>query len=592
MPVPETVLTEHPTEHPTEPVSPDVAVAESDAENTPTADDLQVHVPTWLQLRNWHLFVVLGFCLFYMYQNYLPMFYSDVWGHVSYGEWILDNGKLPATEPFTPLTEGVDVFVTAWLGQVALAVSGRAVGVEGYSALFAVTNLLTYIVLSFALWRRCGVGGVALLSALIAWFVNWGRHAVIRPEMFGCACFATLLLLVSRKDARPESAGSSVDRESERPLRWSVWLGVPLVMLLWANLHGSFVVGLVALACFPIARAIDVLLEGRGPLGVLRDRAFQQWALVTQLATLAVCVNPHGFDLLIHTAVFPNNPNLKDIIEWYSLEMVSLEGITVGASWVLLLVVLRHSRVRMRTVDACLLAVFTLAVCLRVRMVSWYAPVLMWVLASHVRDVLLQLRERFFPADSGEVVSSEVSTEVGWLQQRQPRNIVFALLMVWLTFSFSPVSSLVMGGGRKAEQAYHRKTPRELTAWLREHPPEGLVANPQWWGDWLVYDGPESLQVMMTTNAVHVAPPRVWKDYMAVANGSEMTERILAKYRINTVILDRELQPDLNRRMSSSTRWQRVYQNELCRVFQRKPQSPADAEAEDAETETAETVAH
>ena len=53
--------------------------------------------------------VCLLFCLFFMYLNYLPLFHSDIWCHVHYGHWIIDNGQLPGEDPFMPLAAGMKV---------------------------------------------------------------------------------------------------------------------------------------------------------------------------------------------------------------------------------------------------------------------------------------------------------------------------------------------------------------------------------------------------------------------------------------------------------------------------------------------------
>src|SRR5688572_20372363 len=110
--------------------------APSDDRKSHSADDLPQLQPVLseryaLELK--HLIVTLWFGLFLMYHSYTPLFHSDIWGHVAYGNWILDHHALPAEDPFVRLAEGVPVVCTAWLGQVLFALAGRAGGPEGYS---------------------------------------------------------------------------------------------------------------------------------------------------------------------------------------------------------------------------------------------------------------------------------------------------------------------------------------------------------------------------------------------------------------------------------------------------------------------------
>ncbi len=293
---------------------------------------------------------------------------------------------------------------------------------------------------------------------------------------------------------------------------------------------------------------------------------------MTELAILGTLINPYGMDLLLHTALFASNPNLKDIMEWFPLAMVSMEGVTVGCSWVVLLLLFRHSRVRVSVSDVLLLGIFTLAVCLRVRMVAWYGPVWMLVMAPHLKDVFDQAKAWAFP-------SRDVA-DANWAEQGSSRICMFSALTIWLTFAFSPVSVFVLEGKpRSRELQYHGQTPLGITDYLRESPPEGLVANPQWWGDWLVWDGPQNLEVMMTTNSVHVVPPKVWRDYLAISGGQSHMHSLLAKYRINTIIVHKELQSDLHRVIRQSLAWKIVYEDDLGLVAVRQRTLNADEES-------------
>lgn len=517
-------------------------------------------LPAWCALSGWHFVASLGVALFFAYHSYLHLFYSDLWGHVAYGEWILQHQQLPTEEPFVALAAGVPVIATAWGGQVVLALTTRLGGHEWLSYLFTVTAWLSYLILARAFWFRTRHGGVALLGAFVAWFISWGRHSIIRPEMFGVLCFFTLIWLLAR--GRSEFGSSqTTDLTRSRVQNVVTLAGIGVVFAAWANLHGSAIVGVVLLGCYLLGRSVELLWRDRNWSGVLNDADWQFWFLATLLAVLGMCCNPYGIDLLVHTLLFANHPNLKDIIEWYPLKMVSLEGITVGASWVLAVVLLRHSRVPMRAGDICALAFFTWAVSTKVRMVAWYAPVSMWVLAPHLADVLAQLdfdrwrRERF-PA----------------MHERSFRWTAIVGLLAWVTICFTPPSKVILGSGKPREerQLYSKGTPLDLTRHLREHPPQGMVFGPQWWGDWLVWQGPPKMNVMVTTNAVHIVPPRVWKDYLQIANAQSSADGLLTRYRVNTVVVCKKMQPSLVRMMSANPAWEVTYEDEIGLVAVRR----------------------
>ena len=85
------------------------------------SEALTPKLPAWCALSGWHFVTAWGVAFFFAYHSYLHLFYSDLWGHVSYGEWILQHETLPTEDPFVPLAAGVPVIATAWGGQVLLA---------------------------------------------------------------------------------------------------------------------------------------------------------------------------------------------------------------------------------------------------------------------------------------------------------------------------------------------------------------------------------------------------------------------------------------------------------------------------------------
>jgi len=67
--------------------------------------------------------LIVGIFLFFSLLP--PLFHTDFWGHLKYGEWIVQHGTLPSAEPFSAYADRSRAFVDfPWLTQV------------GYFALF------------------------------------------------------------------------------------------------------------------------------------------------------------------------------------------------------------------------------------------------------------------------------------------------------------------------------------------------------------------------------------------------------------------------------------------------------------------------
>jgi hypothetical protein len=103
-------------------------------------------------------------------------------------------------------------------------------------------------------------------------------------------------------------------------------------MVLWANLHSSFIVGLGLAAAFALEAALD--------LKAWRWRTLRGWAEFVALSVLATLVNPNGVDVLVFPLKVLGMKTLPDITEWLppdfmqptSLELALLAGI-FAAFW-------------------------------------------------------------------------------------------------------------------------------------------------------------------------------------------------------------------------------------------------------------------
>ncbi|MCY2993828.1 MAG: hypothetical protein NTY19_39025 [Planctomycetota bacterium] len=514
-----------------------------------------------------HLGAASLFGILFLYCNWMPLYPTDLWGHVLYGNWIVEQRRLPTEDPFVPLARGIPIVDTAWLSQVILALVERGGGADWLSHLYALTMLTTFLILAGASYLRTRSWGLSLIGIIASLGLSWGRLAFIRPEIFGVLCFAILLWLVAL--ATPIRTKESTDRTTDRRQPgWFVWVSIPLLFVVWANLHGTFAIGLVVLGCCSLGESVDAVRRSRRMLAAVSSSEARRWWILTALAVLSTLVNPYGVKLLIDTIKFSQNPNLQYVTEWFRLELVSFAGLQVALSWLALMILLRHSRRRFTATDILLLAVFSCAVCLRVRFLNWYVCVAVFVLLPHLQSLLVRRaqQQRFGP-------------ELGLhspVPQLSFRYTLVSALVVWACLGLSPlgVQSLT-GRSRPARQLYNRNTPRGISQYLREHPPQGLLFCPQSWGDWLLWDGPPGMRVFVTTNSLHVIKPRAWRDCLLVGDGAADWEAVLARYQVKHIAIAKSpqpdlIRPDLSRLVRESPRWTLVYEDGLGVVFCRK----------------------
>ncbi len=521
-----------------------------------------------------HLVLVALAGAFYLLLSYLPLRGADLWGHVIYGEWILEHRSLPAEDPVMPLAAGIPVVDTAWLSQVALAGVEHAGGAEWLSRLFAVTILASVLLLGRSFFILAGSLPLAVLGTLAAVAIGWGRLTTFRPESFGLLAFAVLLWLITRavagELADPENEAAEAEAEAgRRPGRsagaWRLWLGIPLLFVAWANLDGSFIYGLAVLGCCFLGRAIDAGWRRRSSRAAVDDPGARRWLYLTEIAFAATLVNPYGIDLLHHVLRSPVSPNLGHLPEWRPMVLSGLPGLAFALSWVVLLFVFRYSPRRMPVLHVLLLAVFATAAATAVGRMIWYGAVLAWVSMPHLAAVLALAR-----AGSRQQPAWLARLGGAWRQLAGPswRYAMLCATLATIVFILSPIGSQALGKVPRPLTQLFGEAPLELAGHLVANPPAGQVFNPAPWGDWLALQGPRGLRPFATTQ-IEWLPGRVWRGYQRIAGATSGWARILDGYAIDTVILSKGQQQALARAARFSEDWLLTYEDTQAMVFVR-----------------------
>ena len=150
---------------------------------------------------------------------------SDLFWHLAQGRQTLTEG-LVRVDTFSWTVRGSPVLVDQWLGQVVWYGAYATLGWHGIILLRAliVAGIATLVVAAaLGAQRRPIVAVLASLPAIALTRYGWTE----RPQLIGLLCFAALVFILRAADGRPR-----------------VLLGLPLLLALWANLHGSYALGL------------------------------------------------------------------------------------------------------------------------------------------------------------------------------------------------------------------------------------------------------------------------------------------------------------------------------------------------------------
>ncbi|MEA2802344.1 MAG: hypothetical protein QOE49_2439 [Rhodospirillaceae bacterium] len=219
----------------------------------------------------------------------------DTQWHVAIGKWIVENGRVPTVDSHSFTFFGKPWIAKEWLSQVAFAAAFEAGGWGAVVVLAAAA-----IAATFALLLRLLLRDLAPLPALI---LALAAAAMSAPQFLArphALALPFMLLWVAGLVQAVER------RRAPRPV-------LLLAMLLWANLHGGFTLGLVLCAAF----ALEAVLGARDVAE--RKVLFVAWLKFAVAAGLVACLTPYGPEsMLVTFRIFNLGGVLSAIQEWSS----------------------------------------------------------------------------------------------------------------------------------------------------------------------------------------------------------------------------------------------------------------------------------
>jgi hypothetical protein len=211
---------------------------------------------------------------------------GDTGLHIRTGDLILSTGSVPTTDPFSFSRPAGTWYAFEWGSEAIYSYLHSRTGLKGVALLTGVVLSATYAVLFlFSIWRGAN-GAISLVLALAAASATT-IHFHARPHVFTLLLFTISLWMLERDRRRPDV--------------W-LWMLVPLATV-WANLHGGFMMLLVALGLFFLG---DWRETKRFPA-----RLFMLGAA----STLATLINPYGYRLHQHIVETMDAKWLIDLVD-------------------------------------------------------------------------------------------------------------------------------------------------------------------------------------------------------------------------------------------------------------------------------------
>jgi len=221
----------------------------------------------------------------------------DFWWHLRVGRWMVENGRLPSTDLFT-FTVPAHVWTDhEYLTEVLMWLVFNSVGIVGISIAFGLITWAGFWIMYRQVRRQPYViVGIGLALGAVAGNPIWGPRAQMITFALTCLELFWLQAYLSGRS---------------RALTY-----FPLVMVLWANLHGGWVIAFVWLGAALAAELAGWALDRSNPAHKAHVRFL---AIISAASVVAVAATPHGLSLYLYPFnTVGSTAQEKLIVEWFS----------------------------------------------------------------------------------------------------------------------------------------------------------------------------------------------------------------------------------------------------------------------------------
>ena len=491
----------------------------------------------------------------------------DFWWHIATGRDIVNTGSLPDKDIFShplgmeenknlhPERENF-ILKQYWLGQIIFYLLFEYMGPGGIIFLRSLLFSLIVFFVLFMLHRWSVSTAVSFLAAFALFMMFLTRLTGDRPVLFTYLFTAVTFFILedfrNKKDKR-------------------IFLLLPL-MLLWSNLHGGFIVGVIIISVFMVSEGVKIALK---KAEYKREEVFVFY-VASVMALVVSFINPTAWDAFVIAISEKYKPFVLGVQEYDSPFLVFFkEKLSPVDYWYLalaalfpLVLILRNRKFDIT--HAILLSGFFIMSISALRFIVYY----------EILAVMIIGRE--FDAWLKDVFSARFSKET------------YTRLMNWLAIAacFSLLIFVVSLYGTKDKRfrSYRSLVPNAAVDFVENNKLKGNMFNDYAYGGylaWRLYPWKKtfidtralSLTVMMEYNAIGTAENSLYGPEPSKTKGP-LWERLLEHYKINFVFLGYHdihgLVLPIILKLAESDKWVPVYCDPMAVIFVRNSDQNSD----------------
>lgn len=470
------------------------------------------HNPRLVQLIKQNSFFIL-LCIFliaYFIAGVIGMDPDFGW-HIRVGQYILQHG-IPLHDPFSYTMPQYQYIENEWLTSILLTKAYNLVGRSGLALFFSFITLTSLLMATRIQKNKLllVIGAVCLLA-----------FTGIRMQVISWLLFVMLIFLLSSSQQR-------------------IKLLLPLLFLLWANLHGSFPLGISIVT-----------------ISTMIDLSHKKLSISTALIIICSCllatlINPYGLRIWVEPIKLSLDSSLRwRITEW--LPLPSMANAAVAIFMALTVYFIVKYRVLFTLKEQ---IIVSLLLGMSITSIRHFPFFLLYSLPLFMKAV------------------SAFQTEAAKIKYGEQRFKIAYQVLIWILM---PVLILQAYFNIKSAIALSEKNyyPAKAVNFLKIHSPQGNLFAPYNWGGYLLLALPNKKTYIdgrmpgwKTATATTTESKDAINDYQQLLLGKLALDKEIRKYKITAFLL-----PTQDKSFSLVTKqlhqlsWKPVYSDSIAVIY-------------------------
>ena len=458
---------------------------------------------------------------------------GDTGYHIRTGEFIIQNWTIPERDIFSFRNPPIPWTAHEWLSEIIMAIVHNVSGLTGTVIFFSFIIALTYFLL-FRMLRQ--ESRDVLLGAVIVCFAALSStpHWLARPHIFSLALTVVWYHLLNEFQYREKNR---------------LFL-LPLVILIWVNLHGGYIVGILLLGIYLVGNLVSWVTNKKTNGDHFLQNA-KTLLLVMIVCILVSTINPQGYHILLFPFKVTSDKFLMDHVQEF-LSPNFHEPLPFKYFLLLAIAILARSRPTVNWIELILILTFTYMALYSVRYITLFVIIIAPILIRLMDQMKLEL-----PTKVSKFLEAR---STGFAQIERQTSGYF-----WLIVAGSGVIFLGAAGSYQykfSEELY----PVAAVEFLKKENITGNTFTHDGFGDYVIYAAWPQYKVFIDGRTDMYGAERM-KEYLTLAHAMPGWKEIAEKYAFSAILFD-TLSP-LASALAVDRNWHLIHSDPLASIFLR-----------------------